>query len=134
MTSRFADTFFFVALLDRKDQHHSAVTDYLATSHDFLITTRWVLAEVANALGSSALRSAAAAWLNFIESDPSTLIVKSNDELYLKGLQLYSDRADKDWSLTDCISFVVMQEHRISDALTGDHHFEQAGFKALFAA
>ena len=47
------------------------------------------------------------------------------------GLALYANRTDKDWSLTDCISFVVMNERGITDALTGDHHFEQAGFAAL---
>jgi hypothetical protein len=47
------------------------------------------------------------------------------------GMELYADRPDKDWSLTDCISFVVMQERGITDALTGDRHFEQAGFRAL---
>ena len=51
--------------------------------------------------------------------------------MFDKGVGLYAARPDKDWSLTDCISFVVMQEHGITDALTGDHHFEQAGFKAL---
>ena len=47
------------------------------------------------------------------------------------GRQLYRERADKEWPLTDCISFVVMQEHGLAEALTADHHFEQAGFKAL---
>ena len=46
-------------------------------------------------------------------------------------MDLYDSRNDKQWSLTDCISFVVMQDYEITDALTGDHHFEQAGFRAL---
>jgi hypothetical protein len=49
-----------------------------------------------------------------------------------RGIQLYNSRLDKDWSLTDCISFVVMRERGITEALTGDHHFEQAGFTTLF--
>jgi hypothetical protein len=48
-----------------------------------------------------------------------------------KGVQLYAQRPDKEWSLTDCISFVVMTQEGIFDALTGDRHFEQAGFVAL---
>ena len=75
-----------------------------------------------------------AGFLQDMESDPDTIIVKHNDDLYHKGLKLYAERPDKDWSLTDCISFVVMREHQITEALTGDHHFEQAGFKAFFAA
>ena len=55
----------------------------------------------------------------------------ASHSLFQEGVQLYNARPDKDWSLTDCISFVVMQEHGLTDALTGDHHFEQAGFTAL---
>jgi len=52
-------------------------------------------------------------------------------QLYEEAIRLYADRPDKEWSLTDCTSFVVMQRHSVTDALTGDHHFEQAGFIAL---
>jgi len=52
-------------------------------------------------------------------------------ELHREGIQLYASREDKEWSLTDCISFFVMQREAITEALTGDHHFEQAGFVAL---
>jgi predicted nucleic acid-binding protein len=58
-------------------------------------------------------------------------IVASSRELFRRGFDLYADRPDKEWSLTDCISFVVMTDRRITDALTGDHHFEQAGFVAI---
>ncbi|MGO9596821.1 MAG: type II toxin-antitoxin system VapC family toxin [Isosphaeraceae bacterium] len=58
-------------------------------------------------------------------------IVATTDELFEKGVALYDERRDKQWSLTDCISFVVMKDHSLQDALTGDHHYEQAGFTAL---
>jgi uncharacterized protein len=58
-------------------------------------------------------------------------IIKANDALFQAGMNLYRNRPDKGWSLTDCISFVVMREHAVQEALTGDHHFEQAGFTAL---
>jgi uncharacterized protein len=58
-------------------------------------------------------------------------IVPASAELFHKGIELFRARPDKDWSLTDCISFVVMAERGLSDAFTGDKHFEQAGFKAL---
>ncbi len=61
------------------------------------------------------------------------MIVGGSDDLFRRGLKLYVERPDQTWSLTDCISFVVMEEHRIRDALTRDHHFEQAGFRAVFA-
>jgi uncharacterized protein len=60
--------------------------------------------------------------------------VQTSDELFEEGFSLYSARSDKDWSLTDCISFVVMQRRNIREALTADRHFEQAGFVALFTA
>jgi hypothetical protein len=51
--------------------------------------------------------------------------------LFDARVALYGERMDKDWPLTDCISFVVMQREGITDALTGDRHFEQAGFVPL---
>jgi uncharacterized protein len=134
MTAVFADTWFFQAMLSEHDAHHAAVLTYLDAQDDFIITTRWVLAETANAMGGSAFRDQAARFLQAAEDDASLMIVGGSDDLYRRGLKLYVERPDKTWSLTDCISFVVMEEHRLSDALTGDHHFEQAGFKAIFAA
>ena len=61
----------------------------------------------------------------------ATMIVPTTDQLWQEGFDLYQRRLDKEWSLTDCISFVVMQREGITDALTGDKHFEQAGFTAL---
>jgi predicted nucleic acid-binding protein len=52
---------------------------------------------------------------------------------YERGLNLYGSRNDKGWSLTDCISFAVMQALHLEDALTGDHHFAQAGYNPLLA-
>jgi predicted nucleic acid-binding protein len=66
-----------------------------------------------------------------LELDPRVQIAHPEPGLWRRGFYLYADRRDKAWSLTDCISFVVMQERAIADALTGDHHFEQAGFRAL---
>ncbi len=63
-----------------------------------------------------------------------TTILEPEGSLYDAGIELYRTRSDKDWSLTDCISFVVMEQRGIVDALTGDHHFEQAGFRALLKA
>jgi uncharacterized protein len=69
-------------------------------------------------------------WDDF-EQSPQTSLVWPNESLYRRAIDLYDARPDKQWSLTDCISFVVMQGHGLTDALTGDHHFEQAGFRAL---
>jgi len=69
--------------------------------------------------------------LNSLHAAPGVEIVASDSGLFDRGCQLYLSRLDKEWSLTDCISFVVMRERGLSDALTSDNHFEQAGFRAL---
>jgi predicted nucleic acid-binding protein len=63
---------------------------------------------------------------------PDVQIVSASHDLFAAAWDLYTRRPDKEWSLTDCTSFVVMQRHGLTDALTGDHHFEQAGFTVLF--
>jgi len=68
-----------------------------------------------------------------LRTDPDTVIVPPSPRLFEQGIDRYNGRSDKEWSLTDCISFVVMEQHDIEEALTGDHHFEQAGFRALLA-
>jgi hypothetical protein len=67
-----------------------------------------------------------------LRKNPHCFIMPPCQRLFDQGLDLYARRLDKDWSLTDCISFVVMEEHGLHEALTGDNHFEQAGFKPLF--
>ncbi len=66
-----------------------------------------------------------------LRASPRATIVPLGSQLLERGMQLMGERQDKDWSLTDCISFVVMKKHGIHDALTTDKHFEQAGFTAL---
>ncbi|MFO0968025.1 MAG: hypothetical protein U0793_20915 [Gemmataceae bacterium] len=58
-------------------------------------------------------------------------IVPLSEDLYAEAVTLYRARPDKEWGLTDCVSFVVMTQRRITEALTADEHFEQAGFKAI---
>lgn len=69
--------------------------------------------------------------MEILRADPNATIAPPSQTLFDQGLEFYADRPDKGWTLTDCISFVVMQQHGISQALTGDRHFEQAGFQAL---
>jgi predicted nucleic acid-binding protein len=130
----FADTFYFLALLDQRDAFHGKALRFASTHRGALVTTRWVCAEVANALGQSPIRIPAGRFIQKIAEDPAFQVVAGSDRLYDAGLALYIARPDKAWSLTDCISFVVMREEGLSKALTGDRHFEQAGFVALLAS
>jgi predicted nucleic acid-binding protein len=96
-----------------------------------LITTRAVLLEIGNALSKQRYRAAAADLLSSLESDPLVEIVSLTSDLYSQAFELFRDRPDKEWGMTDCASFVVMQAHDLTHALTSDDHFEQAGFRAL---
>jgi predicted nucleic acid-binding protein len=98
-----------------------------------LTTTEFVLIELADALCKPQQRDEVLALCNVVETDPAFRLVRASSELIQRGRKLYRERADKEWPLTDCISFVVMQDQGLSEALTADHHFEQAGFKALLA-
>ena len=71
--------------------------------------------------------------LENLQADPNCTIVPATAMLFAEEVKLYARRPDKEWTLTDCISFVVMQQHGISQALTGDRHFEQAGFEAMLS-
>lgn len=133
MKAVFGDTFFYIALLNRQDAFHDGVLEHTRIHNPRIVTTEWVWTEVADAFCAAAQRrSVLPAW-NTLRSDPDTVVVPSSSALFERGLELYHERPDKDWSLTDCISFVVMSDHGLSEALTGDRHFEQAGYTAIFA-
>jgi predicted nucleic acid-binding protein len=131
MTSTFADSFYFLALLNRNDRAY----DRAMNAHDHrrgrLVTTEFVLLEVADAYAHPMNRPAFLGLLDALAADPLVVIEPASATLLGAGLDLYRRRPDKDWPLTDCTSFVVMQREGIVEALTGDHHFEQAGFVAL---
>jgi predicted nucleic acid-binding protein len=127
----FADTFYFLALLNQDDAAHSKARAISEELTDSIVTTAWVLIEVADALAAPNLRHVFLHLIETLRSDPNTTIIPPSETLFDQGLKFYGDRPDKHWTLTDCISFVVMQQHGITQALTGDRHFEQAGFQAL---
>jgi uncharacterized protein len=128
----FADTFFYLSLFNTRDAHHRRVVDFLGTFTGAVVTTQWVFTEVADAFASIPQRRDLRTKYRVLEDDPGTHIVPATTELFGRGMELYEARADKQWSLTDCISFVVMRDAGLTDALTGDRHFVQAGFNAIF--
>ena len=128
----FADTFALIAWLNPRDNAHALVTAYLDGFTGRLVTTEWVLLEFADALSAPMARSMAVSFLQAVRADPLFEIVGYVPTMYQAGFDLFAARPDKSWSLTDCISFAVMTERGLSEALTADHHFEQAGFRAAF--
>lgn len=131
MKEVFADTYFYLALLARDAASRVRTQDVAARVHVPAVTTAFVLLEVANALASRAHRQTYVALAQRLSRSRHTTVVPASADLLERGQSLYAARPDKDWSLADCISFVVMSDRSISEALTADHHFEQAGFVAL---
>jgi predicted nucleic acid-binding protein len=131
MKSVFADAYYYIALLNPRDAAHRRAVDLTTRLEPPIWTTEWVLMEVADGLSRSHLRQMFIDFYNFLRNDGRFTIVRSDSRLFEHGFDLYSARTDKSWSLTDCISFVVMEREGITEALTGDRHFEQAGFRIL---
>lgn len=128
----FLDTAYTIALTTPKDHfHHQAarLMREIQVSRPRLVTTRAILLEIGNWFSTQ--RTIAVKLLESLEKDPNLEIVEITPELYEKAFNLYRGRPEKEWGLTDCISFVVMTDQKITEALTSDEHFQQAGFVAL---
>ncbi|MDQ3633875.1 MAG: PIN domain-containing protein [Acidobacteriota bacterium] len=131
MKTTLIDTLYVVALLNEKDENHYKANE-LVEIYDKqpLIVTDAVLLEIGNTL-SRKYKTQAIEMFNEFFVSPEVEIVRLDESLFNKAFELYRDYADKTWGLVDCVSFVVMRERGITDALTSDQHFVQAGFKAL---
>lgn len=133
MTVVFADTFYWISLANRNDSSHKKTADFARTYSGRLLTTEWVLTEVIDGLSSKRHRHLIQLLRALWKTDKKLTVVEATHDLFERGLSLFCNRQDKEWSLTDCISFVVMEEYGLSESLTGDHHFEQAGFATLLS-
>ncbi len=132
MTPVFADTSFYLALLNRRDRYHAQARELFRTLHRPQITTDFVLVEVGNALsGIKTGRERFGGFAKAVFAHPQVTVLEASRERVEQGLILYRSRVDKTWSLTDCISIAAMREMGLCDTLTADHHFEQAGFVVL---
>ena len=134
MKKVFVDTTAWIALLNVDDLWHQQAKQIrleLLKSNYIFITTEFILLEVGDALCSQNIRNNTANFLHNIYQLNSIIVISFSQDLLQLGLNLYEQRLDKDWGLTDCISFIVMQRENIQEAFTSDKHFEQAGFIRL---
>jgi len=134
MSTTLVDTAAWIALVNTRDELHDRAKEVMAElrrNHVALVTTEFILVEVANAFCASAWRGKAVKLIDGLRSVPNLEIVEADSSLLSEGWHLYCGRLDKEWSLTDCVSFAVMIEEEINQAFTSDHHFEQAGFVKL---
>jgi predicted nucleic acid-binding protein len=134
MTEVFLDTSSAIALSASNDEHHEhavKLAEQLEADGTQLITTRAIILEIGNTLARARYRTAAVELLDALENDPKVEIIPASEELCARAFQLYRNRLDKEWGLIDCISFIIMTDRSIAEALTTDAHFRQAGFRAL---
>jgi predicted nucleic acid-binding protein len=131
MSATFIDTCHFLALPFTNDALNKRALGWQRVLRGSFVTTDFVLLEVADGACEVNLRKAAQAIVNFARAEKSMTVVPLDRRWMELGYKLFCQHQDKDWGLTDCISFQVMREMGITDALTHDHHFEQAGFRAL---
>ena len=129
----FLDSNFAIALINAKDQHHAGAVSLARqlVGKARLLTSEAVVFEIANALAKPRYRKNTIGFLRDLLTGEDTEVVRVSPALFTAAFHLYSEREDKAWSLTDCLSFLLMHEHGLANALTNDEHFAQAGFKAL---
>lgn len=135
MRSLFADTFYWTALLNPKDVWHQRVKTFNRTlTQPYLVTTDEVLTEFLNFFSSYDIKmryGAVQRVQNILESN-YVQVIEQTHESFLSGIALYTQRQDKEYSLTDCISMCTMRQLGINEVLTHDKHFTQEGFTILF--
>lgn len=130
----FADTLYWIAIVRPRDPWKSAAQEAMhSLGNTVIITTDEILIEFLNHLaeGGSQLREQAVKMVGAIMDNPNVRVIPQTRDSFLKGLSLYEQRADKGYSLTDCISMHTMKSESVTEVLTNDHHFEQEGFMVL---
>jgi len=127
----FLDTSYVQARISRRDKFHDRAVELARRTRSAEAwITEAVLIEVGDALSASD-RQEASKFIEMCYQATQVRVVPLTGELLSRGFRLYKSRPDKEWGLTDCISFVVMEDHGLTEALTADQHFVQAGFRAL---
>jgi predicted nucleic acid-binding protein len=127
----FADTFYFLSLASDKDGAHTRAVLFSESYRGQVLTTEWVLTEFGDAFSKSPWRNIFLTTLERLRDNSQVTIVEATHDLFERAVRLFATRPDKSWSLTDCTSFLVMEDHGVVEALTADQHFTQAGFVAL---
>jgi uncharacterized protein len=128
----FVDTSYWLALEIDSEQHHVAALAYwkrMASGRPTLVTTSYVLDEVVTFINSRGFHASAVRVGNILLNSPTVQFVHVDEALLQQGWAYFQRHHDKRYSLTDCISFVVMQQLGIGTALSFDRHFVQAGFQ-----
>jgi predicted nucleic acid-binding protein len=131
----FLDTAYALALLNRRDRYHNAARGLFERVRRAreVWTTEAVLIEVGNSL-ARLNRAEAVIFIRSCYEAPNMRVVAVDTSRLRRAVQRYEERSDKSWGLTDCLSFEVMEDHALTEALTADVHFEQAGYRILLGS
>lgn len=131
MSPVFVDTSFYQALLNPRDRWHRAAMDFSSDYRGNTATSEYVLCELGALMSPPHLRGLFIEFAGALDSSRQVEVIPASREHFQAGLALFGSRLDKAWSLTDCVSFTMMRSLDIANALTFDHHFEQAGFRLI---
>ena len=134
MNEVFLDSAYAIALSSSTDRHLKKavkIAKELEKERKKMVTTHAVVLEIGNALSKLRYRHAAIELIDSLERDPTVEFIPITERLFNHAFDLFRSREDKEWGLTDCISFIVMDDRGIREALTTDEHFEQYGFQTL---
>lgn len=131
MKATFLDTSFLLAIMNVEDSLHDRAAAWKDRVRGRLLTTEFVLIEFLDAMCHAPLRRRALDAIVLLRSDANVSIVPLSSVLMEEGISWFAVHHDKDWSMTDCVSFHLMTQQSVTEALTADRHFEQAGFRAL---
>jgi uncharacterized protein len=130
----FIDTSGWIAILNRDDQHHKLSLELfskLKAGKANIVTTDWILAETGNGLARTAARESFVKFANSVTQSTKSRLIWIQEEILEEALLLYAKVDDKQWGIVDCASIVVMRHEGITDVITADRHFQQAGFHCL---
>jgi predicted nucleic acid-binding protein len=128
------DTSFILALENKDDPHHeqAKALDSELVREDAVLLLHWgIVLEIADGYARIRRRAKGLELLERFEGEQGYLVRPITEPIFREALNLYRDRPDKEWGLTDCVSFVLMNQEGATEALTADPHFRQAGFRAL---
>jgi predicted nucleic acid-binding protein len=134
ITAAFLGTSYIYALVNKRDEWHEQAKLWrqgLASSRRKLVTTELILVEIGDGLAALRFRYQALETIKALQSSSLVEVVRLTSDILADAIDLYGNRSDKDWGLTDCVSFVVMRTLRLTESPTVDRHFQEAGFRAL---
>ena len=123
-----------MTLINTRDQWHKKAVEWehhLTLVRCQLVTTEFILTEIADGLSAIRFRKEAFHIIDTLTTSPHVSILSATSDLFEAGMQLFRSRKDKEWGLTDCMSFKTMEQQGLQSALTTDTHFIQAGFRSL---